>query len=115
VTDAKELVEALKTPCYIPKSSSAIAKNEVPSELKARQIVGQPAGPGFAKGRDADPWSDHCQGVRHPLRDRDSRRHFSDSYRRSGHRGWILRDRHYWIVFFLKFGWGSDRFDHLPS
>jgi phosphoenolpyruvate synthase/pyruvate phosphate dikinase len=51
VTDAKELIEALKTPCYIPKSSSAIAKNEVPSELKARQIVGQPAGPGFAKGR----------------------------------------------------------------
>jgi len=51
VTDPKELIEALKNPRYLPKTRLSVEKVEMPSELKARQIVGQPAGPGIAKGK----------------------------------------------------------------
>jgi len=51
VTDPKELIEALKSPRYLPKTRLSIEKVEIASELKARQIVGQPAGPGIAKGK----------------------------------------------------------------
>lgn len=51
VTDPKDLIEALKNPRYLPKTRLSVEKVEIPSELKARQIVGQPAGPGIAKGK----------------------------------------------------------------
>ena len=51
LTDSKELIEALKNPRYLPKTRLSVEKVEIPSELKARQIVGQPAGPGIAKGK----------------------------------------------------------------
>ena len=51
VTDPKELIEALKSPHYLPKTRLSVEKVEIASELKARQIVGQPAGPGIAKGK----------------------------------------------------------------
>jgi len=51
VTDPKELVEALKSPRYLPKTRLSVEKVEVASKLKPRQIVGQPAGPGIAKGK----------------------------------------------------------------
>jgi pyruvate,water dikinase len=51
VTDPKELVEALKNPRYLPKTRLSAEKVEIPSALKPRQIVGQPAGPGIAKGK----------------------------------------------------------------
>jgi pyruvate,water dikinase len=51
VTDPKELMEALKNPRYLPKTRLSVEKVEMPSELRPRQIVGQPAGPGIAKGK----------------------------------------------------------------
>ena len=51
VTDPKELIEALKNPRYLPKIRLSVEKVEVHSQLKPRQIVGQPAGPGIARGK----------------------------------------------------------------
>jgi phosphoenolpyruvate synthase/pyruvate phosphate dikinase len=51
VTDPKELIGALKDLRYLPKTRLSVEKVEIPTELKARQIVGQPAGPGIARGK----------------------------------------------------------------
>ena len=51
VIDPKDLIEAMKNSRYLPKARLFVEKVEIPSELKSRQIVGQPAGPGIAKGK----------------------------------------------------------------
>jgi len=51
VTDPKELIGALKDLRYLPKTRLSVEKVEIPTELKPRQIVGQPAGPGIARGK----------------------------------------------------------------
>jgi hypothetical protein len=52
VIDPKEWIGALKNPYYLPKTRQSVEKVEIPSELKPRKIVGYPAGPGIAGGRD---------------------------------------------------------------
>ena len=49
--DPAEVIKALRNPRFVPKERSLVEKIKPPSELKARQMVGQPAGPGVAKGR----------------------------------------------------------------
>jgi pyruvate,water dikinase len=49
--DPAEVVKALKDSDYIPKRQSSTEPIKLSSELKARQILGQPAGPGIAKGK----------------------------------------------------------------
>ena len=51
VSDPKELIGALRNPRYPPKTRLSVEKADIPSELKSRQIVGQPAGPGIARGK----------------------------------------------------------------
>ena len=48
--DPAEVVKALKDSDYIPKRQPSTEPIKLSSELKARQILGQPAGPGIAKG-----------------------------------------------------------------
>jgi pyruvate,water dikinase len=49
----EEVMEALKDPAFVPRESEPveIVKAKVGFELRARQLVGQPAGPGIAKGK----------------------------------------------------------------
>ncbi len=49
--DPAEVVKALKDSDYIPKRQPSTEPIKLSSELKARQILGQPAGPGIAKGK----------------------------------------------------------------
>jgi pyruvate,water dikinase len=49
--DPTEVVKALKDSDYIPKRRSSTEPIKLSSELKARQILGQPAGPGIARGK----------------------------------------------------------------
>jgi len=49
--DPAEVVKALKDSDYIPKRRPSTEPIKLSSELKARQILGQPAGPGIAKGK----------------------------------------------------------------
>ncbi len=49
--DTPDLMEALKNPTYVPKPQRATERTETAPRLKARQIVGQPAGPGIARGK----------------------------------------------------------------
>ncbi len=49
--DPAEVIKALKDPDYIPKRRPPTEPIKISSELKARQIIGQPAGPGIAKGK----------------------------------------------------------------
>jgi len=49
--DPAEIIKALRNSDYIPKKRSSTEPIKLSSELKARQIVGQPAGPGIAKGK----------------------------------------------------------------
>ncbi len=49
--DTEELVKTLEDPSYVPKRPHAAEKPTSDDELKARQLVGQPAGPGIAKGK----------------------------------------------------------------
>lgn len=46
-----EILNALRNPKYLPKKRSSSEPRKISSELKARQILGQPAGPGIAKGK----------------------------------------------------------------
>ncbi|NIO06251.1 MAG: hypothetical protein GTN74_17090 [Proteobacteria bacterium] len=47
----KELVKTLEDPSYVPKRYHTAKRATSDDELKARQLVGQPAGPGIAKGK----------------------------------------------------------------
>ena len=47
----EEIIQALRHRDYIPKKRSSPEPMKISSELKARQLVGQPAGPGIAKGK----------------------------------------------------------------
>jgi len=49
--DPAEIIKALGNPDDIPKKRSSTEPIKVSSELKARQLIGQPAGPGIAKGK----------------------------------------------------------------
>jgi pyruvate,water dikinase len=49
--DPAEVVKALKDSDYIPKRRSSTEPIKLSTELKARQILGQPAGPGIARGK----------------------------------------------------------------
>ena len=49
--DPAEMIKALRNSHYIPKKHSSTEPMKLSSELKARQIIGQPAGPGIAKGK----------------------------------------------------------------
>jgi pyruvate,water dikinase len=49
--DPAEILNALKNSNYIPKKRSSSEPRKLSSGLKARQIIGQPAGPGIAKGK----------------------------------------------------------------
>ncbi len=47
----EEVIEALKNPGFVPREPESIDIPKATFELSARQLVGQPAGPGIAKGR----------------------------------------------------------------
>jgi len=49
--ETAELVKALRNPDYVPKQSAVVEKTKTNDQIKARQLVGQPAGPGIVKGR----------------------------------------------------------------
>jgi phosphoenolpyruvate synthase/pyruvate phosphate dikinase len=49
--DPAEIIKALRNSDYIPKRQPSTEPIKLSSELKARQILGQPAGPGIAKGK----------------------------------------------------------------
>jgi len=49
--DPAEVVKALKDSDYIPKRQPSTEPIKLSSELKARQILGQPAGPGIGRGK----------------------------------------------------------------
>ncbi|NWG04740.1 MAG: hypothetical protein HXY44_17945, partial [Syntrophaceae bacterium] len=49
--DPAEIMKALRQSDYVPKKRPPTEAIKVSSELKARQIIGQPAGPGIAKGK----------------------------------------------------------------
>jgi len=50
--DPEEIIRALRDPDYIPAKRSASEETKSSSgQLKPRQIVGQPAGPGITKGK----------------------------------------------------------------
>jgi len=49
--DPAEIIKALTHSNYVPKKRSSTEPMKPSSELKARQIIGQPAGPGIAKGK----------------------------------------------------------------
>jgi len=51
VADPPEVAKALRNPDYRPRTRSSAGEAKTPYELKARQIVGQPAGPGIARGK----------------------------------------------------------------
>jgi pyruvate,water dikinase len=47
--DAAEIIRAVKDPDFVPETSVPLVKDK--ANLKARQLVGQPACPGIARGR----------------------------------------------------------------
>jgi phosphoenolpyruvate synthase/pyruvate phosphate dikinase len=49
--DPAEMIKALRNSDYIPKKRASTEPMKLSSEFKARQIIGQPAGPGIAKGK----------------------------------------------------------------
>lgn len=49
--DQMEIIRALRDPTYVPKRQLSSEPEARSSALKARQIIGQPAGPGIAKGK----------------------------------------------------------------
>jgi len=51
VADPPEVAKGLRNPDYRPRTRSSAGEAKTPYELKARQIVGQPAGPGIARGK----------------------------------------------------------------
>ena len=46
----KEVVQALRNPAYVPPPRAGEKRAEADFEVKPRQLVGQPAGPGVSKG-----------------------------------------------------------------
>jgi len=46
----KDVVQALRNPAYVPPPREAPERKEAGFEVKPRQLVGQPAGPGVSKG-----------------------------------------------------------------
>lgn len=49
--DPMEILKALRDPAYLPKRQRTSDPGGPSSGLKARQIIGQPAGPGIAQGK----------------------------------------------------------------
>jgi pyruvate,water dikinase len=49
--DTADVIEALKNPTHVPKPQASMKRTETIPRLKARQILGQPAGPGIARGK----------------------------------------------------------------
>jgi len=49
--DTADVIEALKNPTHVPKPHAATERTETVPRLQARQILGQPAGPGIARGK----------------------------------------------------------------
>lgn len=49
--DPGEIIQALRDPEYVPEKRPPAAAPQSASESKSRQITGQPAGPGIARGR----------------------------------------------------------------
>ncbi len=47
---AKEVVRMLRDPHYVPRKQPRTQNKQVSYRLQARQLIGQPAGPGLAKG-----------------------------------------------------------------
>jgi phosphoenolpyruvate synthase/pyruvate phosphate dikinase len=47
----EDVIEALKNPGFVPREPKPVDIPKADFELSARQLVGQPAGPGIAKGR----------------------------------------------------------------
>jgi pyruvate,water dikinase len=45
------VIEALRKPGYVLKPKPDTGRTEIAPRLKARQILGQPAGPGIARGK----------------------------------------------------------------
>jgi pyruvate,water dikinase len=50
-SDPAEIIKALRHSDYVPTKRPSTEPIKISSELKARQIIGQPAGPGIAKGK----------------------------------------------------------------
>jgi len=50
VSAPEDVIEVLKNPAYIPQPGSSEEKAETGRTVKARQLLGQPAGPGIARG-----------------------------------------------------------------
>jgi len=50
-TNHEEYVKALRNPGYVPKKTESAEKKPGDFKLKARQLLGQPAGPGISKGK----------------------------------------------------------------
>jgi pyruvate,water dikinase len=48
--DEEEVVQTLKDPRYVPTRQKTIHENKSDPKVRARQLVGQPAGPGIARG-----------------------------------------------------------------
>lgn len=48
---AEDVVRVLKDVNFIPKETEPVKKEETDVEVRARQLVGQPAGPGIGKGK----------------------------------------------------------------
>jgi len=49
--DVEDLIQALKDPDYVPKKTVSPETAKTDFRTKARQLVGQPAGPGIARGK----------------------------------------------------------------
>lgn len=49
--DHMEILKALRDPTYVPKRRLSSEPEARSSTFKSRQIIGQPAGPGIAKGK----------------------------------------------------------------
>jgi pyruvate,water dikinase len=49
--NTEELIKALEDPSYVPKEYHTAKTATSDDELKARQLIGQPAGSGIAKGK----------------------------------------------------------------
>jgi pyruvate,water dikinase len=50
-TNHEEYVKALRNPAYVPKRIESDEKKSGEFDMKARQLLGQPAGPGISKGK----------------------------------------------------------------
>lgn len=51
VAEARQVVKALKDPSYVPEFQKPQHEGKSQYQIKARQLIGQPAGPGLATGK----------------------------------------------------------------